>query len=121
MRPLLNILTTNAGSIFRTVRKDNTIIFNSNRYSLPLGIYGKHKDVCVSVENGQLIVTDAFGDYVMCTHNLATGRGVLIKSTDHKRDRESTVGSLQQEVAELLENQANSFLNEIRHRKSRYS
>jgi hypothetical protein len=121
LRPLLNLPAASTTSIFRTVRKDNTIIFDSNRYSLPLGTYGKHKDVCVDVKNNQLIITDAFGDYVMCTHNIATGRGVLIKSTTHKRDRESTAGSLQYEVAELLEGQANNFLDEIRHRKSRYS
>jgi transposase len=121
LRPLLNVSSTNTSPIFRTVRKDNTIIYDSNRYSLPLGTYGKHKEVCISVEGNQLVVTDTFGDCVMCTHNISTGRGVLVKSTDYKRDKDSTVNSLQEEVSKILDNLKNDFLNEIRQHKSRYS
>ncbi|MDF2597041.1 MAG: transposase [Clostridia bacterium] len=120
LRPLLNISIVNVTTITRTVRKDNTILYDSNRYSLPLGTYGKHNEVCISVVEGQLVVTDTYGDRVMCTHNISTGRGVLVKSTDHKRDKETTVNSLQEEVANMLENQLDNFLNEVRRQKRRY-
>ena len=35
-------------SITRSVRKDNTILYNSNRYSVPLGTY--HKEPIVGIE-----------------------------------------------------------------------
>ena len=36
----------------RTVRKDNTIVFKSNRYSLPTGTYSKNPEVEISAEKG---------------------------------------------------------------------
>jgi hypothetical protein len=38
--PLLSIESIHTSSITRNVGKDNTIRFESNRYSLPLGTYG---------------------------------------------------------------------------------
>lgn len=121
LRPLPGISDNKDIYLYRTVRKDNTFIYDSNRYSVPLGTYGRHKEVCISVKDNQLIVKDVFGDAVLCEHTLSTGRGQLIKNTSHARDRESSIDVLEQELNEMLSNQSNHFLKEIRLQKSRYS
>jgi len=108
-------------SICRTVRKDNTIVYDSNRYSVPLGTYNKQKEVRIAVQDGKLVISDEFGDMVICEHTISPGRGLLIKSTNHSRDRESSVEAWQQKLNGLLDMKATTFLQEIRIQKSRYS
>ena len=38
--------------VCRTVRKDNTIIYDSNRYSVPLGTYNKQPEVRIETKEG---------------------------------------------------------------------
>ena len=45
LRPLVNVDQTAGSCILRTVRKDNTIIYDSNRYSVPLGTYNTNPSV----------------------------------------------------------------------------
>lgn len=112
---------SNSSQIFRTVRKDNTILFDSNRYSVPLGTYGKHSEVSVESDGTTLTIKDAFGDAIICEHSISTGKGLLIKNSSHGRDRESSINELQNTLDELLLFKATSFLQEIRKTKSRYS
>ena len=121
LRPLKLVAVNADIDIYRTVRKDNTIIYDSNRYSLPLGTYGKHKEVCLVITEGQLALTDIFRDHVICEHAISTGRGQLIKNTSHSRDKESSIDTLEQSLNIALDNKAINFLKEIRHQKSRYS
>lgn len=120
LRCLPNKINNNT-QIFRNVRKDNTILFNSNRYSVPIGTYGKHSEVLVESDGTTLIIKDIFGDAIICEHSISTGKGLLIKNTSHGRDRESSINGLQKSLDELLVFKATSFLQEIRKTKSRYS
>lgn len=58
LRPVQKISISNSiSSITRTVRKDNTIRYGSNRYSVPLGTYEKHKKVYTSeTSDGYLLI-----------------------------------------------------------------
>lgn len=51
LKPVIKEITTTSinSSITRTVRKDNTIVYQSNRYSVPLGTYQKDKDVYIEI------------------------------------------------------------------------
>lgn len=120
LRSLPNKISNNT-QIFRNVRKDNTILFNSNRYSVPTGTYGKHSEVLIENDGITLTVKDIFGDAIICEHSISTGKGLLIKNTSHGRDRENSINELQKSLDELLALKATSFLNEIRKTKSRYS
>src|SRR5574344_2121284 len=44
LRPLVDCAEINGAHICRTVRKDNTVIYDSNRYSVPLGTYNAQKE-----------------------------------------------------------------------------
>lgn len=111
-------------SISRLVRKDNTISFKGNRYSLPLGTYdGTEKYVKVYVENNDtLIISDAETDREITRHPLCQEKGKLIKNNNHSRDRSKGIPEYLKKVTELLGNtaQARDFLEKIYKLKPRY-
>ena len=120
LRPLLDISSNRDADIFRTVRKDNTIVYDSNRYSVPLGTYNNQNEVQIEAIEGVLHITTAFGEPIY-DHQISAGRGQLIKSTSHTRNTSDSVGKAQRAVDELLLFKATDFLTVIREEKSRYA
>lgn len=120
LRPLVTVDQNAGPSILRTVRKDNTIIYDSNRYSVPLGTYNTNTEVQLEVENGNLRILTVFGD-LLCEHRISTGRGLLIQNKSHLRDRTTALDELQDSLDEQLECRATEFLRRIREEKSRYA
>nr|MBA4168489.1 hypothetical protein [Chitinophagaceae bacterium] len=105
-----------------TVRKDNTISWKSNLYSLPLGTYkGRGSIVAIMLTDDHIIVSD-LQNREICRHLVATGKGLKIKNNDHARDKSTAIDELIHELSELLDNpqQCKEFLNAIRHAKPRY-
>ena len=105
-----------------TVRKDNTISWKSNLYSLPLGTYkGRGSAVAMSVVNDYIILSDLQGTEI-CRHPIAAGKGLKIKNNNHARDKSTAINELIDELSQLLDNplQAKEFLNAIRQAKPRY-
>lgn len=112
-------------SISRTVRKDNTFIYESNRYSLPLGTHTKHKEVGIAVEGDVLSVYNEFYDYIITEHKISLAKGQLIKLTEHRRDKDSSLNKLEEELLSLMEasdfhNDWKLYLKKVRELKSRY-
>lgn len=120
LRPLVECTETGGANICRTVRKDNTVIYDSNRYSVPLGTYHAQKEVCIVSKDGILYIQTVFGDHI-CQHRISSGRGLLIQSTSHQRDRTSSLNQMQAALGALLLGKANDFLQTIRTEKSRYA
>ena len=105
-----------------TVRKDNTISWKSNLYSLPLGTYqGRGSLVSMQLHEGYIILSDLQGQQI-CRHLVAAGQGVKIKNNHHARDKSTAINELIEELSQLLDNpsQAKAFLNSIRQAKPRY-
>jgi transposase len=120
LRPLLDIQSNSDVTIYRNVRKDNTIVYNSNRYSFPLGTYNNQKEVSIEAKSGKLTVMTVFGEFI-CEHPISTGRGQLIESTSHSRGVTDSVDKAQNIVDELLLFKATDFLQTIRTEKARYA
>lgn len=120
LRPLVECAETNGIHICRTVRKDNTIIYDSNRYSVPLGTYNAQKEVCIVPRDGMLYIQTVFGDHI-CQHRISNGRGLLIQCTSHQRDRTGSLDQMQAALGGLLLGKADDFLQTIRTEKSRYA
>lgn len=120
LRPLPNAPENMDTRITRIVRKDNTIVYDSNRYSVPLGTYNNQPEVLIQVEDGILHVMTVFNEPI-CEHAICTRRGMLIQNTSHVRDRESGLNTMQSELTELLGHQADHLLQTIRTEKSRYA
>lgn len=121
LRPILTAMEiAPSASIARKVRKDNTILFESNRYSVPLGTYNKEKEVSIEAKDGKLIISNIFGDYVIAEHLICSSKGKLIKNKNHGRDWEHGIDELLSSLSRQLDGLCDEFLQEIRQRKRRY-
>lgn len=109
-------------AVLYTVRKDNSISFKSNLYSLPLGTYaGRGTQVLVSMVDDTLQITSTTGA-VICKHRLASGRGLKVFNTDHKRDKTTATEELIESVSILTQipNDTREWLKTIFAAKPRY-
>jgi len=105
-----------------TVRKDNSISYKGNFYSLPAGTYkGRGCTVAIMVENENLIVSSHEG-LEICRHQVAHGKGLRIKNTDHTRDKSTAIKEMMEQCCRLLDDPeaGMQFLKSIRKDKPRY-
>lgn len=121
LRPILFTENNSCdNSITRSVRKDNTVLYNSNRYSVPLGTYTKEKEVEIRIADDKLQIWQVFGDYMMAEHPISLEKGRLIKSTDHTRNKDVSIDQLQEQLLNQIGQAYRPYLLEIRKRKTRY-
>lgn len=126
LRPVTEKIKTkpSAISLTRQVRKDNTILFEGNRYSVPLGTYdGTEKYVGIKVTDEQeLIISDLESEQEIARHRISQQKGKLIQNNNHKRDRSKGIDAYLHHVASLFPDpaEATTFLTVIRERNPRY-
>ena len=104
------------------VRKDNSISYKGNFYSLPLGTYkGKATMVNLLVDGLDMVVKTTDGKE-LCRHTIQQGRGLKIINTDHKRDKTGTIREKIQEVSLLFADRekAVGWLEKVAESKPRY-
>ena len=105
------------------VRKDNTISYKGNFYSLPLGTFkGKSTQVGVHIKDTLLIIADPKGNKEICRHQIPAGKGNKVLNNNHKRDKSEAIKQMLEQVAALFHNQekALQWLQMIRLDKPRY-
>lgn len=125
LRPVVTKITLSSvdSSITRSVRKDNTIIYLSNRYSVPLGTYKKDKEVYIeTTDENRLIVREEKAGPVIADHKISHEKGKLIQDRQHKRDRNKGIPAYIASVAEKFEDVglAHDYLEEVHRRYPRY-
>ena len=87
LHPFNPIIVSMPPALLYAVRKDNTISWKSNLYSLPLGTYtGRWTQVSVCNEEGHLIICN-LQQTELCRHVVSNCTGMKIINTDHKRDK----------------------------------
>jgi len=104
------------------VRKDNTINYHGNFYSLPLGTY-KGAGTQVSLqENENCIEIFDSGNQLVCKHPLCNEKGRVIKNTDHARDKSEKINAMIEQASSLFteKDMAVLFMEQIRNEKPRY-
>lgn len=108
--------------ITRTVRKDNTVIYEGNRYTVPLGTFKVHKEVSLDIKDGELYIYDVFGDILIAQHKICQEKGKLIRNNNHLRDNGPKIQALQSQLKERFidPDKALTFLENIRKIKPRY-
>jgi hypothetical protein len=104
----------------RTVYKDNVIIYRSNRYSVPLGTYGRQEKVVVEVDDTSLSIFSLTGDKI-CTHQLCKEKGRLIKADSHRRDTAKRIQERLDKTVLLLGEEFRKYLTLLCTKKPRYS
>jgi transposase len=120
--PLSDIESHPTEIITRNVNKDNTIRFQSNRYSVPIGTYTKCPQVHLQINGKQLIIVDSSTGEILAKHTISSEKGKLIKNTNHAKDRSKSIEALKQYVLSLFPNDEESrrFIEEICHTYGRY-
>lgn len=108
--------------ILRTVRKDNTLAYLGNFYSVPQGTF-KSKDTMVMIwlREEELHIHDKEGVF-LCKHTIAESKGNTVINTDHKRDKSVKLKELLTRTASLFLNPglAMQYFEMIRQQKGRY-
>lgn len=87
-------------SISRNIRKDNTIVYRSNRYSLPLGSYQALPDnrVLLEVTEAEISILHPLSKEQITCHPIEWGRGKLVQKSSHRHDRSKKVKALKELV-----------------------
>lgn len=115
--------------VLYAVRKDNTISYKGNYYSLPLGTYkGRGTLAGVSVQGLYLVITSPScgttlkNNKELCRHLIAAGNGLKIINTDHKRDKSAAIEEMIGQLCTLFKNpeEGSLWLEAIRTAKPRY-
>ena len=105
-----------------TVRKDNTISYKGNFYTLPSGTYnGRGTQVNVVRENG-FLVASSITNVILCSHAISTEKGKLVANTDHKRQKSDKLAQMLVSISLLFDDPALAikFMENIRREKPRY-
>jgi len=104
------------------VRKDNTVSYRANFYTLPQGTYkDRETAVLLEVKQREIFVYTMEKEFV-CTHMLSIEKGQTIRNTDHRRKKSQTLEIFQEQVLELFNKTetAKNYLQMFRNGKSRY-
>ena len=110
-------------SIPRVVRKDNTILYKSNRYSVPLGTYNEFsKEVQVYINDRTMHIVDPETGELLGTHEISKEKGILIQNRTHTRDRTKGISAYKQSTASKFENSslALEYLDKVNQHYPRY-
>lgn len=122
--PAIDVAQNDDSSIPRVVRKDNTVRYKANRYSVPLGTYtDEEKVVYLSLaDDDRLMIREHPEGPVIAEHAIDHRRGQLIQDRQHKRDRTKGIDAYLGGIAEKFEQpeKAVSFLEQIRRLYPRY-
>jgi len=104
------------------VRKDNTVAYKGNFYSLPLGTYcGAETKIDVEIKDEILNFYNA-EKQLITSHKISVIKGETIRNTDHCRDKSKSQDKTNNDVLTLLGNteKAHIFLELLHADKPRY-
>lgn len=104
------------------VRKDNTISFKGNFYSLPLGTYKTPQStVFIILQDNELIIRSQEGREI-ARHKIAHLKGISVSNNNHFRDPSVAINELIAQVAGRFsdKDKALQYLEKIRQHYGRY-
>lgn len=120
--PELNFNYTVNENIPYSVRKDNIVLYKSNRYRVPKGTYEPGKKVYMLVEDDVICITDVKTGEIYARHPLCHEKGQLIGQKREERDKSKTIKILEENTRKLLGEspKVQQFLDGIHKEKPRY-
>ena len=117
--------TADKESIDYPVRKDNIVLYQGNRYRVPVGTYHKGVRVYMTVNDktDEVSITDAVTGEIYATHPFCHEKGKLIGHSERsERDKSKTVQEQEDALKKLFEDDelVGPFLEHIHQEKPRY-
>ena len=107
--------------ITRNVRKDNTVHFKSNRYSVPVGTYTRQAIVHIHIADYVLKICDPSTGEIIAEHSISQDKGRLVKNRNHSRERSKSLDLLRQELIALLAHEkATNYIDKVSKDYGRY-
>lgn len=108
--------------VTRVVRKDNTILYKSNRYTVPVGTYKPGLELELRIQDDCIVLYHLFSEEIVAKHKISPGKGVLVQNNNHLRDNSKKIDALYEKTLGALgnTNDAAKFLKAVRQEKSRY-
>lgn len=104
------------------VRKDNTINFRSNFYTLPVGTYEGPETVVLVKQNNEELWLYTPDEDLLAVHPLCLGRGMTVRNSDHTRDKSQSILKLKEEILGMMPDKEKSgqYVDMISREKPRY-
>lgn len=104
------------------VRKDNTVLYKSNRYRVPKGTYKPGLKVNLLIDNGSMVITDIETGEIYARHKISVEKGKLISLNHQERDLNNKQELLHQKAFKslLYLDEARVLLDAIKKDKPRY-
>ena len=95
-------LTKDTPIIQHRVKKDNTISYNGNKYSLPKGTYTEHKTVVLDIEDNILKIKTLDLELIV-SYNIPKEKGKLLQKEPYHRNIDKSVAELREEYLKKFE------------------
>ena len=105
------------------VRKDNTVRYRTNYYSVPSGTYKNRNTVVWLLENnGHIELYDKESGKLICRHELCPGKGKNVCDKRHHKDKTRSVNDLQVRIRKRTEDDPTVilWLRNLEREKPRY-
>jgi len=104
------------------VRKDNTISFKGNFYSLPLGTYKTPDCTVVLIPQDDELIIQSLEGQELARHKIAHLKGILVSNNNHFRDSSVGINELIAQVAGRFSDKKKAalYLESIRKQYRRY-
>lgn len=117
-----DIKNSDSNILLRKIRKDNTVMYEGNRYTVPTGSFGVHEDVQLEIKGNELLIYTAFGDLLLARHKVSFEKGRLIQNNDHLRNKDIKIGEIKEALKAKFSSteMAGIFLDKIHAEKRRY-
>lgn len=104
------------------IRKDNTMAYKGNFYTVPLGSYNKYKGRAMVELEGTRVRIYTVGGALLADHELELRKGILVQNNNHLREYSTTLEELEQQALKKLEHtdQCTLYLSILRRNYGRY-
>lgn len=105
------------------VRKDNTVQYRGNYYSLPLGTYRSGKTTVWLQENdGQVELYNKDTGKIICRHALCTEKGRTVYDEEHRKTRDAGLDRLSERILIYVSGnrEVALWMEKLKKKKERY-
>jgi len=105
------------------VRKNNTVNYRGNFYTVPMGTYKESGPQVVIKEKEGIVNIYSIGNELICAHAFSTLKGQVIANTNHKRDTSIKLDEMMQQAAEYFSRHdlAMGYFHQIKKKYPRYT